>query len=139
MARTSRTTLKAYFRKGLIPKESDFADLIDSMLVQNDDSLFIPTNGPLSINAIGSDETLLNFYASGQPSTPTWQLKQNPGAIKQPGLSIHEGNPSRLFIEKGSGNIGIGNRTKKPAECFRRRGGWCHLCKKRSTNERADR
>ena len=113
----NRSTLKGYFQKGEIPTESNFVDLIDSMLNQEEDHIFKPPNDPLSIKAIGEDESLINFYRVEQGDNKlTWQVKQNPG--NKPGLSIHDasdGNsPSKIFIESGSGNIGIG--TSVPAK-----------------------
>jgi hypothetical protein len=102
-----RSTLKDYFLKGRIPKASDFADLIDSMLIQDEDNILKLPNDPLSIKASGAEEALLNFYRVEQgENKPTWQLKQKPG--NKLGLSIHEGSDSRLFIQSGTGNVGIG-------------------------------
>ena len=76
----SRSTLEEYFRKGKIPKESEFADLIDSVLIQDEDSMLKLPNDPLSVKATGPEEALLNFYRVEQgENKPTWQLKQKPG------------------------------------------------------------
>jgi hypothetical protein len=109
-----RNTLKGYFKKSLIPKESDFAELIDSVLVQNDDGLFKAPNGPLSVRAAVTDEALLNFLgpqAQAGDATPTWQLKQRPGG--KAGLSIGDGTDGRLFIEQGTGRVGVGTTEPK--------------------------
>lgn len=106
-----RATLKSYFTRGAIPKESDFADLIDSVLIQDEDTVFKTANDPLSIKATGAEELLLNFYRAEQGNnTLTWQLKQKPAGAK-PGLSIGDGAGAGLFIESGSGNVGIGTLT----------------------------
>lgn len=107
-----RSTLKSYFTKGAIPKESDFADLIDSMLVQDEDAVFKTANDPLSIKGTGAEEALLNFYRVDQGNnTLTWQLKQKPAGATKPGLSIGDSEGAHLFIESGSGNVGIGTST----------------------------
>ena len=63
MTKRNRTTLKGYFQKGKIPTQDNFADLIDSMLSQEDDNVFIKLpDDPLSIRATGPDEGLINFY-----------------------------------------------------------------------------
>ncbi len=104
-----RSTLKSYFTKGAIPKESDFADLLDSVLIQDEDTIFKSANDPLSIKATGAEEALLNFYRADQGNnTLTWQLKQKPAGAGKPGLSIGDSGGTRLFIESGSGNVGIG-------------------------------
>ncbi len=107
-----RSTLKSYFTKGAIPKEADFADLIDSVLIQDEDTIFKSANDPLSIKATGAEEALLNFYRAEQGSNMlTWQLKQKPAGAGKPGLSIGDSGGDRLFIESGSGNVGIGTIT----------------------------
>ena len=106
----NRSTLKEYFKKGEIPTESNFADLIDSMLNQEEDNIFKLAGDPLSIKAVGEDESLINFYSVKDEKKPTWQIKQNPE--NKPGLSIHDASDSRFFIQSGTGNVGIG--TTKP-------------------------
>jgi hypothetical protein len=105
----NRSTLKEYFKKGCIPTESNFADLIDSMLNQEEDNIDKSLNGPLSVAPFGADEDLISFKPSGQNGKTGWQLKQKAG--EKPGLSIGEGTDSRLFIESGTGNVGIGMAT----------------------------
>jgi len=102
-----RATLKAYFNKGDIPTEANFADLIDSMLNQDDDNISKLPNDPLQITPSSVDENLINFYLgeSGNPIL-TWQIKQKPDGKSV--LSIGYETASRLFIESGTGNVGIG-------------------------------
>lgn len=106
----NRTTLKGYFIKGAIPTEANFADLIDSMLNQDDDNISKLPNDPLRIIASGEEESLFNFYRVGEDGSPTWQIKQKPDG--KPGLSIGDAATSHLFIESGTGNVGVG--TTKP-------------------------
>ncbi len=103
----NRSNLKQYFKKGAIPTESNFADLIDSMLNQDDDGISKLPNDPLSVTAVGTDEALLNFYRLVQNNPElTWQLKQNPGG--QAGFSISDASGTRLFVASGSGDLGVG-------------------------------
>jgi len=103
----NRSTLKDYFKKGAIPTESNFGDLIDSMLNQDEDSISKLPNDPLKIVATGADEALLNFYRLEQNEEKlSWQVKQKPRG--KPGLNFGDEAASRLFIESGSGEIGIG-------------------------------
>ena len=105
---TPRATLKSYFKRGEIPTEGQFAELIDSTLNLQDDGLYQPAGDPLSIKSVGADESLINFYRVVQGNNElTWQLKQN--ADNRLGLSFHHnGSPSRLFIDAATGNVGIG-------------------------------
>ncbi len=108
----NRSTLKDYFKKGAIPTEGNFADLIDSMLTQDEDNISKPTtNDPLKIMAVGTEEALLNFYRTeNNQENLAWQVKQKPDGNK-PGLNINDAGGSRLFIESGTGNIGVGTTT----------------------------
>ena len=114
----NRTELKSYFVKNSIPKENEFADLIEGMLNQKDDGLVKLPGNPLSIEAAGADTGLkkvINFYRSFGDAKPDWTLNLNPrskpadpGTAKL-GFNISDGESnSRLFIDRSTGNIGIG-------------------------------
>ena len=115
----NRLTLKEYFKKGVIPTESNFADLIDSMLNQDEDNINKLPNDPLRVTATGADEALLNFYrVEKNQEKLSWQIKQKPGG--KSGLSIGDDTANRLFIENGTGNVGIG--TTGPVQALDVRG-----------------
>ncbi len=106
----NRTALKEYFKKGAIPTEANFADLIESMLNQEEDNISKEPNAPLKILATGVDEALITFYRTeNNEQKPSWLVKQKPDG--KAGLSISDTAANRLFIENGSGNIGIGTIT----------------------------
>lgn len=110
----NRSTLKDYFRKGSIPTESNFADLIDSMINREEDGVDALPNDPLSVTAVGAEEGLLNFYRTEQNERKlSWQLKQKPGG--KSGLSVGDGSAGRLFVESGTGKIGVGTVEPKQA------------------------
>jgi hypothetical protein len=103
----NRSTLKEYFKKGAIPTEANYADLIDSTLNQAEDNIGTQPNDPLHITASGADEALLNFYRVEENTEKlSWQVKQKPAG--KSGLSIGDETASRLFIESGAGKVGIG-------------------------------
>jgi microcystin-dependent protein len=106
----NRATLKDYFKKGAIPTDAQFADLIDSMLNQEEDNINKLPNAPLSITATGTDESLVNFYRLEQNDpTLSWQFKQKPDG--KTGLTISDAAAARLFIQSGTGSVGIGTTT----------------------------
>lgn len=106
----NRSTLKDYFKKGAIPTADNFGDLIDSMLNQEEDGISKIPNDPLKITAIGVDEALVNFYRIEKSAEQlSWQIKQKSDG--KAGLSISDTAANRLFIENGTGNIGVGTPT----------------------------
>ncbi|MBL8473302.1 MAG: tail fiber domain-containing protein [Rhodocyclaceae bacterium] len=113
-----RSTLQSYFLKNKIPTEDNFRDLINSTLNQNEDGICKPAGDPLSITATGdgaSPQKLINFYGNVSDPNPAWTLQMNPRsdqnnpATAKAGFSVSDGQgTSRLFVDKSSGNIGIG-------------------------------
>ncbi len=123
--KADRATLKGYFRKNLVPTESNFADLIDGMLNQTDDGIDKPPGDPLRIAAAGDaagPQKLINFYGNLGDANPAWTLQLNPRsdqndpATAKAGFSISNGQgASRLFIDRNTGNVGIGT-TSSPQQ-----------------------
>ena len=108
--KTSRTTLKTYFKKNAIPKESDFAELIDAALNQGDDGIAKPDGEPLSLqpdSKDGGSRTVLGLYKSFADAKPSWTLSLSPAG--KPGFSIGDADAnSRLFVDESTGNVGLG-------------------------------
>nr|VFK36502.1 MAG: hypothetical protein BECKSD772F_GA0070984_100236 [Candidatus Kentron sp. SD]VFK39196.1 MAG: hypothetical protein BECKSD772E_GA0070983_100236 [Candidatus Kentron sp. SD]VFK77821.1 MAG: hypothetical protein BECKSD772D_GA0070982_100235 [Candidatus Kentron sp. SD] len=113
-----RSALKSYFVKNSIPTESNFSDLIDGMLNLKDDGFAKTSGSPLSLEASGNTESqkkAINFYNKFSDKKPDWILCLNPRGTSgqantaKRGFSIGdaEGN-SKFFIDKATGNIGIG-------------------------------
>ena len=113
-----RSDLKQYFVANAIPTQSNFAELIDAGLNQRDDGIAKLPGDPLSIEATGdatSQRKVLNLYENFTDQSATWVLSLNPRgdpadeATARAGFSISDGaGNSRLFIDKASGNVGIG-------------------------------
>ncbi|MCP4996286.1 MAG: tail fiber domain-containing protein [Gammaproteobacteria bacterium] len=119
-----RSELKTYFAKNAIPTEKNFAEFIDSVLNQRDDGLVKEAGNPLSIQAAGDDTSqkkAINFYQNFADKKPSWVFSLNPRSKPEDpestrlGFSISdmEGN-SRLFIDRDTGNVGIG--TTEPGQ-----------------------
>ena len=69
----NRAELKSYFVKNAIPTETNFADLMDAVLIQKSDGVAKLPGDPLSIEAVGDDtsrKSALNFYRSFTQPTP---------------------------------------------------------------------
>lgn len=114
----NRTELKSYFVKNSIPTESNFAELIDGLLNQKEDGVAKLPGNPLSLEAAGdnaSEKKALSLYLNFSDPSPAWTLTLNPrsdpndAATGRQGLSLSDGEGnSRLFIDRSTGNIGIG-------------------------------
>jgi hypothetical protein len=119
MAQRSRVELQDLFKQGAKPTGDDFKDFIESTLNLRDDdiaqileasnsinleTLLEKARGPLKITAFETDEKLVDFYAG---DTKTWSISQNPSEAN-PGFNLSTEEGSRLFIEKTTGNVGIG-------------------------------
>lgn len=108
----NRTELKSFFKKNSIPTESNFADLIDSMLNQKDDLLVKPANQPLSIVA-DTNKNALDIYTKIEDPLPTWKLRISDASTpEKPGFSLHDKiNKSRLFIHETTGEVTLNTTT----------------------------
>jgi hypothetical protein len=109
----TRQELRNLFKQGAMPSGVDFSDLIESVLNVTDDGLEKPVGSdqPLKIKVQGEKENILDVYSAGNECTV--RLNQL-SADKKPGLNLNlPPDISRLFIDSGSGNIGI--NTDKPA------------------------
>lgn len=114
----NRSDLKSYFLKNAIPTESNFAEFIESVLNQREDGLVKAPGTPLSIEASGdasSQKKAINFYWDFVEDKPHWVLSLNPRSnpvkpeTARPGFSISDTvGHSRLFIDRGTGYVGIG-------------------------------
>lgn len=115
-----RQELKSYFVTNAIPTQSNFEDLIDSALNQKEDGLVKLPGEPLRIEAVGSEASekrVLHLSETASDPDAAWVLSlrpTNPSTSQpNPGLSFGGRNgPSRLFIERSTGNVGVG--TVKP-------------------------
>lgn len=117
----SRAELKARFVKNSIPTETDFANLIDGLVNLQDDGVLKAPGNPLSIQADGENsgpQKVLNLYTSLKDANPAWSLSLNPrsdannASSARPGFNLGDGSgASRLFIDRTSGNVGLGTIT----------------------------
>ncbi len=121
MVTKNRTELKSYFVKNAIPTESNFADLIDSQLNQEQDGVFKREGEPLSVVAPpgGAQRRALRLYSAFPSTNPDWMISLNPAqnpanpeATSNMGFGLTDGQgQTRLFVESGTGRLGVGTNT----------------------------
>jgi hypothetical protein len=106
MALLNRQTLRNYFKKGNLPTEQQFSDLIDSSVNIVDDGISKEANYGLKLSPVGYTNKLISFFENLKSKNPSWYISLNNNDI--PGLSIQENeNTPRIVIKEG-GNVGIG-------------------------------
>ena len=60
----NRNTLKSFFRKGQLPQETHFKDLVDSMVNKVDDGMTKTIDDGLMLSPIGTSTKLISFFKS---------------------------------------------------------------------------
>jgi len=74
MAKKNRSTLKRYFRKGALPSEDQFVDLIDSTLNTIDEGFDkTPENG-FEISLLGDHPRLISFFKTAAAKDAVWSI-----------------------------------------------------------------
>jgi len=112
MAQSNRQALKRLFKKGSIPKEKDFADLIDSTLNIVDDGIDKSSDKGLILfpkhETDNDGETVLSVAKAHNDPTPQWKI-----AITQnDDLEIRrcaDGTDTPVLLLKSNGAIVLGN------------------------------
>jgi len=106
MALLNRITLKNFFRKGTVPTETHFADLIDSSINIVEDGIARSVEDGFRIAPMGYSRRLLSFYESSQAARPDWSISLNEASTR--GLSFRDAEGNHRFVLKNGGNVGIG-------------------------------
>ena len=117
----TRAKLQQYFATNCKPTQSNFTDLINGMLNQTDDGIFKSAGDPLGIVAAvdaTTSQKVLNLYANLSDPNPAWTLQLKPRSDQNDSTTAHSGfsisdatGTSRLFIDAGTYNVGIGTNT----------------------------
>jgi hypothetical protein len=127
----TRAALKDYFRRGSIPTEQQFADLIDSSVNRRDDGFALAPGYGLQLTASGVHYRMASFYPSQQQldaQRPAWMVELAAGPDLSSGLSFAQApalpdpatddalatangavlpGTSRLYLQT-NGNVGVG-------------------------------
>ncbi|MCP4983818.1 MAG: hypothetical protein GY935_25360 [Gammaproteobacteria bacterium] len=108
MAKKNRSTLKRYFRKGALPTEDQFNDLIDSTLNTIDEGFDKSPENGFEISVIGDHPRLISFIKSGAASDAVWVIdydrEHDRLLIKKPGSNADL--PAAMTFNR-DGNVGV--------------------------------
>ncbi len=80
----NRKSLKGYFRKGQLPSEGHFHDLIDSTINKVDDGMSKTMEDGLMLSPIGESRKLISFYKKIEDKSPVWRMEvdENDAALR---------------------------------------------------------
>ncbi|MCU0443437.1 MAG: adhesin [Microscillaceae bacterium] len=107
MSLQNRNTLKNFFRKGQMPSESNFMDLIDSMINKVDDGMSKNIDDGLTLSPIGTSKKLMSFFKSIEDKNPAWSIEIDSGSAN---LDINNHLGDSIVTLKNDGKVGINNR-----------------------------
>lgn len=110
MAIKNRKELKSAFKKGNIPTQDDFENLIDSLVHKHEDGLFDENNG-ICISSSGASNKLVSFCESMNKKNILWSLEQNTNINNDSGLNLVDKNGDSLMYINNKSFVGIGNVT----------------------------
>jgi hypothetical protein len=106
MASQNRDTLKSFFRKGSLPTEGHFADLIDSSLNKVEDGISKTPEDGLRLLPFGTSSRLTSFYKSIEDKNPTWSMDIESGTAN---LNFNSPQAGTVLSLNGEGRVGILN------------------------------
>lgn len=108
MALLNRTALLNLFRKGRLPTEASFENLIDSTVNKIDDGISKSEEYGLQIAPLGDSNKLISFFKSLEDTDhPLWQLSIK-GKSGEKGVSFETPEVPNAFYLGNNGHIGIG-------------------------------
>lgn len=106
MSLQNRNSLKTYFKKGQLPSETSFTDLIDSMINKVDDGMSKTMEEGLMLSPIGGSPRLLSFYKRIEEKSPAWSIEINQG---NGNLNFNNHVGDSVLTITNSGRVGINN------------------------------
>jgi hypothetical protein len=75
MAIQNRESLKEYFKKGQLPSEGHFHDLIDSSINKVDDGMSKTMEDGLMLAPIGESRKLISFFKNIEDKSSAWRME----------------------------------------------------------------
>src|SRR6185436_20000712 len=104
MAKRNRITLKHFFRRGGLPTENQFRDLIDSTLNMVDEGFGKSPENGLEISPLGDKPSLVSFFRNEDSASPAWSIRYDERREK---LLIEIPNAAPAVSLGPKGHIGI--------------------------------
>ena len=112
MTLLTRSTLKNLFKRGSVPSEVNFSDLIDSTINKVDDGFAQSQDHGFMLAPQGKNKKMLSFFESIRDSDSSFSLSLNPDRHSN-GLSIDDKEHQSILFLKENGNVGVGTTSPK--------------------------
>ena len=74
MPRTNRNTLKEYFKRGSMPNQKHFYELIDSMVNISDDGIDKNPDDGLRLAPSKENSPVISLFTNIQDNIPEWKI-----------------------------------------------------------------
>lgn len=110
MALLTRSTLKNLFKRGSVPSEVNFSDLIDSSVNKVDDGFSQSNHHGFMLAPQGPNRKLISFFESIRDPKAAFSVSMNPNSYSQ-GLSFNDMEDESVLFLKQGGNVGVGTTT----------------------------
>jgi hypothetical protein len=106
MALLTRSTLKNLFKRGSVPTEVNFADLIDSTVNKVDDGFAQDPEKGFMLSPHGENKRLISFFESMRDPDAAFSISLNPNNNK--GLSFNDSTGDSVLFLRDGGYVGVG-------------------------------
>lgn len=110
MAKKNRSTLKHFFRRGALPSEHQFGDLIDSMLNMIDEGFDKSPEYGVEISPLGNRSGVVSFFRHSDPERPVWMISLDEASGRLLIQSRDGDDVALRFALSPDGRIGINNK-----------------------------
>lgn len=111
MSQKDRQTLKNLFRKGSLPTQNSFADIIDSSINKIDDGFSKSMDDGLMLSPIGESDRVLSVFKKITDKTPEWKVNVNELTSNTENLQqlnfVHKDSKNPLLSLSENKNVGI--------------------------------
>ena len=104
MSLLNRNTLKNLFKRGNVPTEVNFADLIDSNVNKVDDGFALSNTEGWMLAPQGPDQKLMSFYENIRNPDSLLNLSLNPNRYSK-GVSFNDAKNNSILFFRDNGNI----------------------------------
>jgi hypothetical protein len=107
----NRETLKQFFKKGSLPSEDQFRDLIDSALIKKDDGFEKTTQNGWEIRLIGDHDRLISFLREDAVNRAAWSISYDKATDRLLFVKPEAGGEARsVVVFHPSGRLGVNTR-----------------------------